>query len=708
MPSKALRQWTIPRRDLAAGGSALVRLAHPLLPVFVSARPGARGLVLGVEGPRPAPLARLDAPARRAYLVRLGSLAGFLSFHGLGLAPEDISLLGRARRATRSGRPSAPLPSRRGARCRPLSRSRPPPSGSAGGQAGGKDAESLRRAVESALDGVLPRDVAEDVVTALRAADARGRSEGLVAELARRGGVGRAVSRDLLGLALPAASRRGRGRAGPRDGRRKRRSLARAGRRAAGGAAGVRGVRGGLRPGPGRRASGASRALLEDDPRAAVLRDLADGSRPTTLGRGPSPRPRRRLARTLGRAIAPRFRKGSLRASASGLFATRAARLEPWEDAPLLSFSLGPGDAASLLWLPFASVHDAVAAWREAEEAARGAAGTTDPGRVLDVARDLAARFDPAEGRVSVRAPAARGIGEARSCSRGRRASRRRVPRRRGRRCRRSRSPGRGGGARERRRERSAGHRGRRNVRVSGRRRAPPDRRAGAGFGATRGGRATRGVRPRGRAIRDRGARPRQTPRTSRRRARRSTWRRRTGTSTWPPRFSPALRGRIPISAGRSSPCGSFTPREGPRPRGKRRAGSRPELRAALHSKSGSRRPAFSSPCARSNRAAALCPGGAPDEDVARARVLVGSCRDGAARRVLARAVRKLGEAPVSLRLQERLLAAELHERAHDYRRRGRGARRSRSPAPRRRRPPPRARARVHGRIPRERPRPNG
>ncbi len=103
MPSKALRQWTIPRRDLAAGGSALVRLAHPLLPVFVSARPGARGLVLGVEGADPAPLARLDAPARRAYLVRLGSLAGFLSFHGLGLAPEDISRLG-----AREGDPERP------------------------------------------------------------------------------------------------------------------------------------------------------------------------------------------------------------------------------------------------------------------------------------------------------------------------------------------------------------------------------------------------------------------------------------------------------------------------------------------------------------------------------------------------------------------------------------------------------------------------
>ena len=94
MPSKALRQWTIPRRDLAAGGSALVRLSHPLLPAFISARSGPQGLVLGLEGARPAPLGRLDARARRAYLVRLGSLAGFLSFHGLGVAAEDVRLLG--------------------------------------------------------------------------------------------------------------------------------------------------------------------------------------------------------------------------------------------------------------------------------------------------------------------------------------------------------------------------------------------------------------------------------------------------------------------------------------------------------------------------------------------------------------------------------------------------------------------------------------
>jgi DNA-binding NtrC family response regulator len=67
-------------------------------------------------------------------------------------------------------------------------------------------------------------------------------------------------------------------------------------------------------------------------------------------------------------------------------------------------------------------------------------------------------------------------------------------------------------------------------------------------------------------------------------------------------------------------------------------------------------------------RALALCPGGAPDEDLARARVLVSCRRDEAARRALARAAKHFAEAPVALRLNERLLAAELHERAHDYR----------------------------------------
>ena len=395
MPSKALRQWTIPRRDLAAGGSALVRLAHPLLPAFVSARPGAKGLVLGVEGAPPAPLTRLDAAARRAYLVKLGSLAGFLSFHGLGLAPEDLSRLG-----ARHGEPERPaLGAPPVAAWRAVSPALAVAAAAVrlgGGSAGGKDPETLRGAVETALEGALPRDVAEDVVTALRAEDARGRSEGLVSELARRGGVGRAVSRDLLGLALPAAFATDDGRSGPAT---------------AVGDASLWLARGAARreeppefaecaAGSALEEGGALRRLafaLGDDPRAADLHSLANGSRPARPAEGP---PIALVAISL-----ERWDERSRRAFERDLFrygfrllATRAGRLEPWEDVPLLSFRLGAGDAASLLWLPFASVHDAVAAWREAEDSARAAA---DSGRVLEVARDLAARFDPGEGRVA-------------------------------------------------------------------------------------------------------------------------------------------------------------------------------------------------------------------------------------------------------------------------------------------------------------------
>jgi len=662
--AKALRQWTIPRRDLAAGGSALVRLAHPLLPDFVSARPGARGLVLGVEGARPVPLVRLDAPARRAYLVRLGSLAGFLSFHGLGFAPEDIALLGaRDGDAARPALGAPPVAEWRAAS--PALAVAAAAVRLGGGNVQGEDSESLHRSVAAALDGALPRDVAEDVVTALRAADARGRSEGLVSELARRGGVGRAVSRDLLGLALPAAFAASEAGPGPAT---------------AVGSASLWLARGAARrdepPAFAECAAasaldegGALRRLacaLGDDPRAAVLRALAEGSRPARSADGP---PLALLAIALERWDGRSRRAFERDLSGLGfrLFATRAERVRPWEDAPLLSFPLGPGDAASLLWLPFVSVRDAVAAWREAEEAARGAAGTADAGRVLDVARDLAARFDPEEGRV---------------------ASARARP-------------------------------------VAPRRRGPVLEAAALLAGGFRVGEAAsaagvtaetaeealasaveEGVlvsAPEGKyAYRDDGERRRIASRVPAS-ARRDAVARLEASGAAGERFAiaglargnaadlaaaraaldkAAVEGSLDVAAGILSRAPRKDPDLG-----------RPLLAVRILQAVGNSRAARDAACripagalrdvplderhatARAlvslreeERALALCPGGTPDEDVARAWVLVDSCRDEAARLVLARVEKHLAGASVTRRLSVRLLAAELHERAHDYR----------------------------------------
>ena len=316
MPSKALRQWTIPRRDLAAGGSALVRLAHPLLPVFVSARPGARGLVLGVEGAGPAPLARLDAPARRAYLVRLGSLAGFLSFHGLGLAPEDISLLGaRDGDAERPALGAPPVAAWRAV-------SPALAVAAAAVRLGGGDAGGGGLGVAASRGRDRPRRRA----AARRRGGRRHRAPGgrrartIRGTRLRAGEAGRRGARGVTGPPRPRASgcvRHRRGWVGSRDGRGKRLSLARPRRGAPGRAAGVRGVRGGLRAGR-RRRSPAARARSRGRP--ACGRPARSRGRITAgaLGRRPSARSRGDLSRTVGRAVAPRVREGPSPASASG------------------------------------------------------------------------------------------------------------------------------------------------------------------------------------------------------------------------------------------------------------------------------------------------------------------------------------------------------------------------------------------------------
>ncbi len=393
MPSKALRQWTIPRRDLAAGGSALTRLSHPLLPAFSSSRPGADGLVLTLEGAAPVPPGILDPPGRREYLVRFGALLGFLSFHGLGVAAEDIALVGA--RGEDAERPALGAP--------PVAAWRALPPGLAvasmalrlaGRDVRGDGPDALRRAIESSLDRTLPRDVAEDVLTALRASDSNARIESLVCELAARGPVEGSSSRDLLGLALPfvsdphADSARLEVAVGPAA-----LWLARGAARRDEPPAFVE-----CRAGSSLEEGGALRRValaLADDPRAPCLEALARGTRMHGGAEGPRVS---LLAIGLDRwdGRSRRAFEEELPPLGFSVFATRAGSLRPWEDAPLLTFQMNRGDAASLLWLPFASLHDAVAAWREVEDAA----GATNAGRFLVAAQRLAARFDPSSGRL--------------------------------------------------------------------------------------------------------------------------------------------------------------------------------------------------------------------------------------------------------------------------------------------------------------------
>jgi len=662
MPSKALRQWTIPRRDLAAGGSALVRLSHPLLPAFISARSGPQGLVLGLEGARPAPLGRLDARARRAYLVRLGSLAGFLSFHGLGVAAEDVRLLGA--RDGDADRPALGAPPAAAWRAVPPALAVAAAAlRLAGRDVRGDDAEALRRSIESALDRALPRDVAEDVLSALRAADTRARPEALVGELARRGDVERTVSHDLLGLAFPAVSvARG-------DSARPAVAVGPAALWLARGAA--------RRDEPPAFLECASLSALEEggalrrlaralaeDPRAAFVEALADRARaPRSVDGPPVALVAISLERWDGRSR--RAFEEELPALGFRLFATRAASLRPWEEAPLVAFRMSRGDAASLLWLPFASVHDAVAAWRGAEDAA----GATDAGRFLDVVHGLAARFDPAEGRLGparTRPAVSRHAGPvleaAALLASGFRAAE---------------AAGAAGVSLRNAEEalqaaaeagilvpahadeysfRDDEERGRIAARVSASARRDAVARledanvsgiTTSRFAIASLARASAGDLAAARLALDAAVANGDSSAAAELLSR--------APRTEPDLGRPLLAVRVLQGAGRPEGARAVAGRItadmiSSIPLDERLATARALVRLREES-----------------RALALCPGGAPEEDVARAWVLVESRRDAEARRVLERAAARLAGAPVAFRLRAKLLGAELHERAHDY-----------------------------------------
>jgi DNA-binding NtrC family response regulator len=384
------RRWVVPHRDLAAGGATLARLQHPLLPEFTRAGPVDEGLALTLAGPAPTPLGPLDADVRRAFLARLAALAGFLRFHGLGIAARDLICLGAA-----PGEPARPA---LGAAPVPAWRAAPPALAVAsaavrlgGRAAAGDDATSLRASVLRALDRGLSDAAAEDAVTALRCLDGDGRPETLASELARRGGA--VPARELAGLAFPVPFV-----ALPEGG----------GPAAAVGGAAAWLARGAARrdelpifvecgPGSALEEGAALRKLafaLDGDPRAAEVRALAGGGRPPRRDDGPPV--------TIVAIAADRWDARSRRALGEALptlgfrvVEACAGPLRPWEERALLGFRLAQGDAASLFYLPFVSLSASLDAWREAEIAG----ASSDAARFIEVTRALTARFDLKAGR---------------------------------------------------------------------------------------------------------------------------------------------------------------------------------------------------------------------------------------------------------------------------------------------------------------------
>ena len=393
MPSTKGRRWTISRRDLAAGGAALVRIAHPLLPEFSRSRVADTGLVLAPAVPAPAPLAPLGAQERRAYLARLAALLGFLKFHGLGIAAGDLDELG-----ARPGDPARPA---LGAPPVPAWRAVPPGLALAaaavrlaGGAASGGDAGALRASVERAVEQGLPGEAAEDAISALRGFDAGARVEALASEFAARAGPERPPGREFAGLAFP----------GPFVTRPEGTGPAAASGRAAAWLARAAARRNEIPvfvecgPASALEEGAALRRLadaLDPDPRAAELRALAAGERSPRRDDGPSV--------AVVALDADRWDARSHRALAADLpamgfqvFEASGTPPRPWVERPPLTFRLGEGDAAALLYLPFASMSVALSTWRDAETSA-----ASDPARFLDAARDLAARFDARTGRVA-------------------------------------------------------------------------------------------------------------------------------------------------------------------------------------------------------------------------------------------------------------------------------------------------------------------
>jgi len=395
--------WLLARADLAFGGAGLVRLSHPLLPEPTAAVLGPDGLRLFPRVAAPEPLGRAAPEVAGPFLVRFLGLAAFLKWRGLGISPRDLLAVGSMpRMPARPWLPGPPVPDWRAV---------PPAVATAvialrlsGRRVEGATVGELRsastRSGGSATGSGSPG--AGELATLCLQADALGRRpELLLHEIARLTGTAAAVGPDLLGLAFPAPGLDG------------------SGLTLASGRSALLLARGAARRRPGEGSFveiGAAARLdegavlreladvLRDDPRGEELKRRAGGAPFRALPQGPP-------LTLVGRDV-PRWDPRSRAAWADPLEWEGVARLEvrdgasvPWDPRPARTLEAPPeaADAASLVYLPFASTASAVTAWELLTREARG-----DAAGLVAAARRLAAAFEPGGPEPSRRAGKAR------------------------------------------------------------------------------------------------------------------------------------------------------------------------------------------------------------------------------------------------------------------------------------------------------------
>ncbi len=359
--------WSLSRADLEAGAGALPRLSHPLLPDFLAALPVPGSVRLLPDPPAPAPLPE-SLPEEQAlpFLARLAGLCAFLRSGSLGIDPADVCRIGHAPRTPdRPALAAPPVPEFRAAPAALVV------AGVAARLAGAKlpeaaDRFGLRASVAQALEAGLPEPFGRIASSALRSADVSDRAEAMIWRLLPAPSP--EVASDLLGLVMPVP-RVAPTAAGPPVHAVGEAALllARGAARQASFGAWVE-----VLPGAPLEEGAAferAAALLGGDVRAGLLRSALRGSAPdadvpplVVVGRELErwdPASRAAWGRLTGVPGVTRVE-------------TRLRRPAPWEAGSELTHGAGLAEISACVWLPFASLADAVAGWEAIVKAAGG------------------------------------------------------------------------------------------------------------------------------------------------------------------------------------------------------------------------------------------------------------------------------------------------------------------------------------------------